>query len=70
MKLGLDFVLVWETSSQGTREEQGGATGEEVQASPNVETDRPKVKKTKLVQWRERFLRNLLAAGLLMEKVR
>uniref|UniRef100_H3CZZ3 Anoctamin n=1 Tax=Tetraodon nigroviridis TaxID=99883 RepID=H3CZZ3_TETNG len=45
------FVLVWETSSQGTRPEQEGTSD------------------IKLEQWRERFLRNLRAAGLLMEKV-
>lgn len=44
-------------------------TSGEGQASSNMETDRPEVKKTKLVKWRERFLRNLQAAGLLVEKV-
>lgn len=61
----LDFVLVWETSSQ----EEEMTTNGEGQASSNMETDRPEVKKTKLVKWRERFLRNLQAAGLLVEKV-
>lgn len=67
--MGSDFVLVWETSSQDSRQEKERMTSEEAEASTNVELHRPERKKTKPVQWRERFARNLESAGLLTEKV-
>lgn len=67
--LGLDFVLVWETSSQERRQEKERTTSEEGETSNNVELNRPERKKTRPVQWRERFVRNLESAGLLTEKV-
>lgn len=64
---------MWETSSQETQQEKERANGEEGGASSNVgvqvELNSPEAKKTKTVQWRERFVRNLKSAGLLMEKV-
>lgn len=67
--LGSDFVLVWETSSQESRQEKERTTNEEGEASTNVELHRPERKKTRPVQWREKFARNLESAGLLTEKV-
>lgn len=67
--MGLDFVLVWETSSQESRQEREKTTSEEGEASTNVELNRPARKKTRPDQWRERFVRNLESAGLLTEKV-
>ncbi|XP_011619642.1 anoctamin-7 isoform X1 [Takifugu rubripes] len=64
----IDFVLVWETSSQESRQEKERTTNEEGEASTNVELNRPEPKKTRPVQWRERFVRNLESAGLLTEK--
>lgn len=67
--LGLDFILVWETSSQESRQEKERTTSEEGETSFNVELNSPGRKKTNPVQWRKRFVRNLETAGLLMEKV-
>lgn len=67
--LGSDFVLVWETSSQESRQEKEKTTSEEGEAATNVELHRPERKRTRPVQWRERFVRNLESAGLLTEKV-
>lgn len=67
LSLGSDYVLVWETWSMEARQDGEETAGEERGGSSN--SDRPEVKRPKEDQWRERFTRNLEAAGLLTEKV-
>ncbi|XP_072553513.1 anoctamin-7 isoform X3 [Salminus brasiliensis] len=67
----IDFVLVWEIKSRRKRRARGKGRGEaeveeEVQAAQ--EESRSEKRKAQLARWRDRFIQNVQAAGLLLEK--
>uniref|UniRef100_A0A1A7WND2 Anoctamin n=1 Tax=Iconisemion striatum TaxID=60296 RepID=A0A1A7WND2_9TELE len=69
-KTKIDFVLVWEIRSRKKRRGKGKneANCREEESVPPQEGSRSERRKAQLAQWREKFVQNLEAAGLLMEK--
>ncbi|XP_043917785.1 anoctamin-7-like isoform X2 [Protopterus annectens] len=67
-KTKIDFVLVWEEKLRPQKKKKVRYTYHEMDREDDVETNECNSMRNKHKTWREKFVKNLQTAGLLMEK--